>query len=64
MTRAQLIHVYDTPFGFPGARARSRVGRVLALALLAALFATFVYVAFDVVARDDATPMLQSEPLP
>ena len=64
MTRAQLIHVYDTPFGFPGVRVRSRVGRVLALALLAALFATFVYVAFDVAKRDDTAPLIQGEPIP
>ncbi|HWB73665.1 MAG TPA: hypothetical protein VG755_01895 [Nannocystaceae bacterium] len=64
MTRAQLIHVYDTPFGFPGVRVRSRVGRVLAFALLAALFGTFVYVALDVVKRDDAAPMMQGEPIP
>lgn len=64
MTRTQLVHVYDTPFGFPGVRMRSRVGRGLALAVLAALFATFVYVAFDVVERDDAAPLMQGEPNP
>ena len=63
MSYQQFVHVYDTPVGFPNVRVRSRVGRALAITLLAMLFSAFAFMVVDIISHKRSTPM-QSEPSP